>query len=102
MSSPITFQYKYIDINQPSRVLIQITKYSSSSQSVIDKVSLSLKLEADALELNLNCWCTSRDTLENTITFASDQKDLFKQDKFRPGFEISDLQTQTNQVKANN
>ncbi|CAL5988864.1 Hypothetical_protein [Hexamita inflata] len=37
MSSPIIFLYKYIDINQPSRVLIQITKqytkYSSSSQS---------------------------------------------------------------------
>ncbi|CAL6045570.1 Conserved_hypothetical protein [Hexamita inflata] len=34
MSSPITFLYKYIDINQPSKVLIQVTKYSSSSQSV--------------------------------------------------------------------
>ncbi|CAL6003944.1 Hypothetical_protein [Hexamita inflata] len=29
-----------------------------------------LKVEADALELNLNCWCTSRDTLEIITAFA--------------------------------
>ncbi|CAL6057837.1 Hypothetical_protein [Hexamita inflata] len=32
-----------------------------------------LKLEADALELNLNCWCTSRYTLGIITIFASDQ-----------------------------
>ncbi|CAL6049345.1 Hypothetical_protein [Hexamita inflata] len=42
MSSPIIFLYKYIDINQPSRVLIQITKYSSSSQSVKCETALSI------------------------------------------------------------
>ncbi|CAL6081440.1 Hypothetical_protein [Hexamita inflata] len=31
-----------------------------------------LKVEADALQLNLNCWCTSRDTLGIITTFASD------------------------------
>ncbi|CAL6087095.1 Hypothetical_protein [Hexamita inflata] len=31
-----------------------------------------LKVEADALQLILNCWCTSRDTLEIITTFASD------------------------------
>ncbi|CAL6019883.1 Hypothetical_protein [Hexamita inflata] len=31
-----------------------------------------LKVETDSLELNLNCWCTSRDTLGIITTFASD------------------------------
>ncbi|CAL6003055.1 Hypothetical_protein [Hexamita inflata] len=36
-----------------------------------NKKSQNLKVEADALELNLNYWYTSRDTLEIITTFVS-------------------------------
>ncbi|CAL6075617.1 Hypothetical_protein [Hexamita inflata] len=42
------------------------------SQNVVLRTIQIPKLEADALELNLNYWCTSRDTLEIITTFASD------------------------------
>ncbi|CAL6058082.1 Hypothetical_protein [Hexamita inflata] len=64
MSSPITFSYKYIDINQPSQVLIQVTKYSSSSQSVKFQIFRKFVIVALVLTLKLFLkYCAKQDNL---------------------------------------
>ncbi|CAL5971702.1 Hypothetical_protein [Hexamita inflata] len=51
--------------SQPDKIICKLNFLQNQKSQI-------LKLEADALELNPSCWCTSRDTLEIITTFASD------------------------------